>query len=169
MSELNNEQNQIDLLAVRGDTYGDSYNSHFFEQYKLYVEMADRISARRMLANSFFLGINTTLITVFSAIAPKIKMSTFWIIPPFIAVLLLCFVWWRIVKSYRQLNSGKYRIIGEMEKYLPIKSYAAEWIVLGEGKIRKLYLPLTHVENWVPVLFATLYTILVILFWVNVG
>jgi hypothetical protein len=169
MPAQNNEQNQIKLLAVHRDTYGDNYNVHFFEQYKLYVEMADRISARRMLANSFFLGINTTLVTVFSALAPKLKISTFGILPPFIAVLLLCFVWWRIVKSYRQLNSGKYTIIGEMEKYLPLKPYAAEWTALGKGKNRKLYLPLTHVEYWVPVLFAILYSILAILFWVNVG
>ena len=29
-------------------------NGHFLEQYKLYVEMADRISNRRQTANSFF-------------------------------------------------------------------------------------------------------------------
>jgi hypothetical protein len=29
------------------------------EKYKLYVEMADRVSARRGLTNSFFLALNT--------------------------------------------------------------------------------------------------------------
>ena len=32
---------------------------NYFELYKLAVEMADRVSARRSLANSFFLTINT--------------------------------------------------------------------------------------------------------------
>lgn len=169
MTQQSNQQNQINLLAVRRELYGDSYNAHFFEQYKLYLEMADRISARRMLANSFFLGVNTTLVTVFSTLASKFKIPTVWIIPPFIAVLLLCFVWWRIVNSYRQLNSGKYAIVGEMEKYLPSKPYAAEWVILGKGKDPKLYRPLTHVENWVPILFAILYFILAVIFSVSAG
>ncbi len=29
------------------ERYGEHYQSHLLEQYKLYVEMADRISARR--------------------------------------------------------------------------------------------------------------------------
>jgi len=31
------------------------------DQYKLYVEMADRVSARRSLANTFFLTLNTAI------------------------------------------------------------------------------------------------------------
>src|SRR5256885_4461010 len=36
----------------------------FLEQYKLYVEMADRISSRRLTANSFFLTINSAIIAL---------------------------------------------------------------------------------------------------------
>ncbi len=32
----------------------EKYHEHILEQYKLYVEMADRISARRNMANVFF-------------------------------------------------------------------------------------------------------------------
>src|SRR3989442_10768421 len=34
------------------------------EQYKLYVEMADRISARRQTANEFFLSVNTAIVAL---------------------------------------------------------------------------------------------------------
>ncbi|MGH6629978.1 MAG: RipA family octameric membrane protein, partial [Burkholderiales bacterium] len=34
------------------------------EQYKTYVEMADRISGCRALANTFFLTLNTAIFTV---------------------------------------------------------------------------------------------------------
>src|SRR2546426_1964670 len=34
------------------------------EQYKLYVEMADRISARRQTANEFFLSVNTVIVAL---------------------------------------------------------------------------------------------------------
>ena len=46
-------------------SYGEQYEDHLFEQYKLYVEMADRVSARRMLSNSFFVSVHTALITAF--------------------------------------------------------------------------------------------------------
>jgi hypothetical protein len=46
------------------------------EQYKLYVEMADRLSARRALANTFFLTVNTAvLIGLASKILNVIEFS----------------------------------------------------------------------------------------------
>ena len=94
------------------DVYGAEFEKHIFEQYKLYVEMADRISARRMLANSFFLGIHTALITAFTVLLKeKILSATLIGLSPFFAVIVLCYVWWRIVHSYRQLNSGKFKVI----------------------------------------------------------
>lgn len=35
-------------------------------------------------------------------------------------------------------------------------------MALGEGKDPKRYLPLTHVENWVPRLFGLLYLLLLL-------
>ena len=37
--------------------------------------------------------------------------------------------------------------------------YRAEWLALGEGKDPKLYWPLSHIEKWIPILFALLYII----------
>ena len=76
------------------------------------------------------------------------------------AAAYLCFVWWRIVQSYRQLNSGKYDVILAIEALLPLAPYATEWEALGRGEDPKRYLPLTHVENWVPKLFGLLYLLL---------
>ena len=36
----------------------EKYQAAVLEQYKLYVEMADRVSARRGLANTFLLTLN---------------------------------------------------------------------------------------------------------------
>jgi hypothetical protein len=142
-------------------TYGPEYEKHLFEQYKLYVEMADRISARRMLANSFFVGVHTALITAFTVLLKEgILQKSIVGYAPFVAVLLLCFVWWRIVISYRQLNSGKFEVVHALEGRLPVAPYDAEWVALGSGKNPKLYRPLTHVEKWVPLCFALLYLLL---------
>ena len=155
------EQHPLSLLRQVEEAYGAEYKKHLFEQYKLCVEMADRVSARRMLANSFFVGVHTALITAFTVLLKEQILSpTFIGMVPFVSVLLLCFVWWRLVYSYRQLNSGKFKVIHAFEQLLPSAPYDAEWMALGEGREPKLYRPLTNVENWVPLCFALLYALL---------
>lgn len=142
------------------------YRSAILDQYKLYVEMADRISNRRGLTNTFFLSLNTLVFTLF---------GVFWKdrpndIPSTALVLLLavalgqCGAWWTIVRSYRQLNTGKYKVVGLLEELLPASPYwRAEWKALGEGKDPTLYISLSHVEQWVPIAFAVLYSLSFIL------
>ncbi|SRR6266508_4477793 len=159
-------EDSLSLLRRSKETYGAEYENHLFEQYKLCVEMADRVSARRMLANSFFVGVHTALITAFTVLLKENTLPrNFLGYVPFAAVILLCFVWWRIVYSYRQLNSGKFKVIHALEQELPSAPYDAEWTALGKGKTPKLYRPLTHVENWVPLCFGLLYLLLVISLW----
>jgi hypothetical protein len=136
------------------------YQSHVLEQYKIYVEMADKISERRNLANVFFLTLHTALIGAIGFFFDKIELITpkLMITFPIAGIITLCFVWWSLIKSYRQLNTAKYEVIGEMEKRLPSSPYyTAEWKALGEGKDKSKYTPLTNVENWVPVIFGIMY------------
>jgi len=116
---------------------------HYFDLYKLCVEMADRISQRRAQANSFFVIAETLLVGVF---ALGVKTSDPKTLPiAFIAWsvglfgCLLSTVWLITIHSYRQLNSGKFKIILEMEKKLPFDPYSQEWIVLGKGADSKKY------------------------------
>lgn len=151
----------LNLLRQSKDTYGTEFENHLFDQYKLYVEMADRISARRMLANSFFVGVHTTLTIAFTVLLKEdVLKPPLLIFAPFAALMLFCYVWERVVNSYRQLNSGKYKVVHVLEQMLPVAPYDAEWIMLGEGKSKKLYRPLTSVEKWVPRCFGLLYILL---------
>ncbi len=143
------------------DEYDDKgkYKDHVLEQYKLYVEMADRISARRSTANTFFLTLNTLVLGALSACAEKFSRLS--VIMLCIAAIVLCYVWKRLINSYRQLNTAKYAVIGEFEKNLPASPYwSAEWNALGEGKDPKKYKQLTAVEKWVPIIFICLYLLL---------
>ncbi len=159
-------KNDLNLLRQSKDDYGPEFENHLFDQYKLYVEMADRVSARRMLANSFFVGVHTTLTIAFTVLLKEemLKPASL-IFAPFIALMLLCYVWERVVNSYRQLNSGKYKVVHVLEQMLPVAPYDAEWKALGEGKDRKLYQPLTGVEKWVPRCFGLLYILLAGIFY----
>lgn len=111
----------------------DRYRQAVLDQYKLCVEMADRVSARRNLTNTFFLSLNSAVVAVVAA-------------------------WYVMVRSYRQLNRAKYAVIGAFEERLPAFAYSrGEWGALGEGRDWRRYLPLTYVEQWVPVVFAGSY------------
>jgi hypothetical protein len=129
------------------------------DQYKLYVEMADRISARRQNANTFALSINTALIALIGYVQSQdsaaLKEGLFWSIA--VAGLILNFAWYRMVRSYRDLNTAKYKVIHEIEKRLVISPYDAEWEAVGRGRNSKLYLPFTHIEIWIPWLFFALH------------
>lgn len=137
----------------------EKYQSAVLEQYKLCVEMADRISARRALANGFFLTLNTAVLTAVGVFwKDKPHVTAAFLIPPLVVLLALCLAWFWLVRSYRQLNSGKYAVIGALEEKLPASPYwRAEWTASGEGMSKAKYWPLTHLEQWVPAVFALTY------------
>lgn len=128
----------------------ESGQAAMLEQYKLYVEMADRISQRRMSANTFFISVNTLL---FAATSFLDDATTLWKLVIGVLGCILCFAWYFTLNSYRQLNSGKFKVIHEIEKLLPLNGYAYEWEVLGGGEKKSKYWPLSHVEKIVPVIF----------------
>ena len=139
----------------------EKYRGAIMDQYRLYVEMADRVSARRGLTNTFFLTLNSLILTAVgifwgSEQSPSVPAEAIWVL--LAAALAQCGAWWMIVRSYRQLNGGKFKVVGLIEKRLPASPYSsAEWKALGEGEDWRLYLPLTHVEQWVPMIFAAVY------------
>jgi hypothetical protein len=144
------------------DEHEASYRAAILDQYKMYVEMADRISARRGLTNTFFLTLNSAVLTLFGVFwKDRPARISDWGLALVLAVALgQTFAWWSIVRSYRQLNGAKYKVVGLLEEQLPASPYwAAEWKALKEGKDWRVYLPLTHVEQWVPIAFAVIYTI----------
>ena len=137
----------------------DAYYSTLLEQYKLYVEMADRVSARRGLANTFFLTFNSAVFTLIGAFwTARPHATSALLIVPVLVLLAQCLAWFWLIRSYRQLNAAKYAVVGALEERLPASPYwRAEWKALGEGKDPSRYLPLTHLKEWIPMLFAVAY------------
>jgi len=144
-----------------GDRDTDAAN--LVEQYKLYVQMADKISDRRADANKFFISLLTGLLALLSAIVQfrggeALQQAILLIVG--VVGILLCYTWYITIRSYRQLNSGKFKVVHLVEKQLPFSFYDVEWDFLGRGENPKLYIPLTHVEQYIPKLFGILYAIL---------
>ena len=135
--------------------------SILLEQYKLYVEMTDRISQRRQSTNTYFLSVNTFLISSFVYLTiNKYSIHSAFII--LLAGWAFCYIWYRLIRSYKDLNSGKFKVVLEIEGLLGYAPYDIEWNKLGCGKDRKLYKPFTEIEPFVPLIFAVLYPIMII-------
>ena len=138
----------------------EKYQAHLLDQYKLYVEMADRVSARRQTANSYFLSINTALLGFAGYVTTKGADDQVWMLG--VVGIVLSYLWYRIIVSYRDLSSAKFKVVHEIEKRLPISPYDAEWEAMGRGKDPSLYRPLTHVEKGVPWVFLALHAFIVL-------
>ncbi|MFG2140168.1 hypothetical protein [Streptomyces sp. NPDC048650] len=140
----------------------DTYQGAILEQYKLCVEMADRVSSRRNLTNTFFLTLNTAVVAAVAATSgANWPGGSMWVLLAGLVILLTqCLAWFVITRSYRQLNAAKYAVIGALERKLPAFAYSdAEWGALGEGRDWRRYVPLTYVEQVVPLIFSVTYIV----------
>jgi len=135
----------------------EKYQAHLFEQYRLYVDMADRISSRRQTANSYFLSINTALLGFVGYVGTKDTTGYLWLVAP--AGIALSYLWYRLIRSYRDLNTAKFKVVHEIEKRLPLSPYDAEWEAMGRGNNPALYKPFTHIETGVPWVFIALHSV----------
>jgi len=144
--------------------YGKDYQEHLLEQYKLLVTMADNVSARRAQTNSFYITVLSALLAILSLARENIVSEAQNIIFLVVSVLgmVLCIVWKININSYGQLNTGKFKVIHEMEAQLPFACYDREWEFLGAGQDSKKYLQLTKVEQYIPYLLAVPYLLLLV-------
>lgn len=160
MTNNNNQSVELKQLKIDGKQYGDDFKSHFIEQYKMCVEMADRVSTRRSQANSFYISLLSAPPTLLTLVDKQSSSESRSILFLFIAILGLtsCFIWYANIQSYKQLNSAKFNVINEMERFLPFPCFAREWEVLISEKLkRKEYRQLTAVEKFIPLIFSVPY------------
>ena len=146
------------LIRHTAESYGVTFRADLFEQYKLYVESAEKISERRVAANNYLLTVNAFLVTLYGLVAAS-RFNTFWVILVPVAGFLVALTWHRIITSYRDLNTVKFKVIHELEQEMPAALYDYEWHKAEEGR-GKAYHPLSHLERWIPIIFIVLYVLL---------
>lgn len=152
------------LFVSASDKYGDKYIEHLLEQYKIYIESAEKISDRRQKANEFFLGLNTALVALLGFVSTKTSQGQVAILLTLssFAGITMCYLWYRIIRSYKGLNGGKFNVIHLIEARLPLALYDTEWEMLGRGENKSVYWPFTHIEIWVPWIFIIIYSALLL-------
>lgn len=135
---------------------GDPY----LEIYQLQVELADRVSQRREGANRLFVSLLTGLLVFLVAL---LRLGTGDLdataVMAFLGVagVLLSAAWFVIVRSYRQLNTGKFEALHQLEYHLAYRFLAREWKLLSEGRDYRRYWRLTVVETSLPIIFGLLF------------
>ena len=131
------------------------------ELYKLMVEMADRVSQRRQVANSFYLSINTLLVGGSAYLGTNTASARTTLLISLVGVMV-CIYWVKAIESYKTLNTAKFSIINEIENSLVIKPFTDEWAKLdpdGDGKRHK---PFHETEKFVPRVFVGMYAFQVV-------
>jgi hypothetical protein len=131
------------------------------ELYQLAVEMADRVSARRGLANTFFLTVNTGLAALLGG------RDLRWYVAA--AGIVFAWAWWWQLRSYRRLSAAKFEVINSIEPRLPVQLYSDEWRYLRRNAQRRRasvrgfggwlsgYHELGATERIVPLVFIGIY------------
>jgi len=160
MATPTQETRSNQLIRNLPEAYGDRFRDHLLEQYKLYVESAQRVSEKRISASNYLLTVSSSLLTLFGIVATQMAGAWLIIIP--FAGLLVSLAWFSMVRSYKDLNTAKFKVIHELEEHLPAGLFAYEWhhCDAGEGKA---YRPITHTERWIPGIFALVYLGLAVL------
>ncbi len=131
--------------------------NQFLEIYKLHAELADRVSQRREGANRLYVSLLVGLFVLLAALlrfgledAPEgIVLGTVGAIG-----VLLSVSWFLVIRSYRQLNREKFRVLHDLEDQLPYQFLKNEWDPKAKGEKSNSYWRLTQVEAVLPLIFG---------------
>lgn len=136
------------------------------DMYKMAVEMADRVSARRSTANTFYLSLQTAGLAILGFVT---SLPTK---PSGGLLVAICFVgaatggtWFLQLRSYRDLNRAKFDVINNLEKHLQVAVFSAEWASLKQDPVsrwRPRYAELGTIERVVPWFFVAINLVLAV-------
>jgi hypothetical protein len=147
-------------MKMKREEYGENYQTHLLEQYKLYVEMSDRISSRRGQINSFYISLLSGLLATLSILGDKQaafnSQGQMMLLLISLVGLILCTVWLFNIRALKRLNSAKFKVIHEVESFLPFACYDREWEIIQQSKSRQ-YLQQTQLEQLIPLILALPY------------
>ena len=134
-----------------------------FEQYKLAVEMADRISGRRQATNAFFAPIVAALTVTNGS---ELVTDGPWSYLVSTVSVLICVMWWRLLVTYRALNGAKFKVIHELEEHLPARLFSAEEEYYTAPREPR-HIALSKIESAIPLLLAVAHAAIIVI--VSVG
>ena len=134
----------------------DSDQRELIEIYKLHSELPDRVSARREGANRLYVALLVGLgVFVAALLRFGIGEASEQLVIGLIGIfgILLSMSWFLVIRSYKQLNEEKFRVLQDLETKLPFRFFTREWDPGAEGTKSNKYWELTNVERTLPFIF----------------
>jgi len=138
------------------EKYGKSFKKHLLEQYKLYVRTSMEVTSGRLESNKFHLTLNSVVFGTTSYITTLTNDLVVFLFS--LIGILISTVWLRNIFAYRELNTAKFKVIHELEGYLPASLFRTE-----EQHYLEKYHGLTAIEKFCPITFLVLYAVLILL------
>jgi len=146
------------LFQSNAEDYEGSFKADLLEQYKLYVQSAENVSARRVQSSRYLLTLNAALVALYGFQSAGFGQSYWALVVPVVGIPV-SLLWYLIIKSHADLNRVKFDVIHEFERHLPAAMYKYEWRLAEDGE-GKSYRAVTAIEKWIPILFAILHVVL---------
>ena len=138
----------------------DSSQDRLLEIYKLHAELADRVSQRREEANRLYVSLLSGFLVFLAALlrfgSGEMATSALLLFSGIIG-MSISGSWYIVIRSYRQLNTGKFAALDELEQKLDYPFFRREWELLERGRNRNRYWKLTVVETFLPTIFFLLF------------
>ena len=139
------------------------------EQYQLYVQTSESIVERRQAISSFYVGINTAIITAITTIISilmgidmlsnkPLSIGIIMLVSSLLSVVLNS-NWYLQLESYGKLNSAKMKVISALEKHMPANIFDTEWRIMSSKIGGKKYRSFTNIEKTVPMVFSVIFII----------
>ncbi len=135
-------------------------NKTLFEQYKLYVQMADSMSQRRQYANQYYTSLTVALISIPSTLDIGVLTEPN-LLSIIIAIIgcMLCLIWSGNIQSYKSLSNSKFQVIYKLEAHLSFSCFKEEWELL---KKQNHHVDLSTFEKSIPYSVFLLYFLFLI-------
>jgi hypothetical protein len=158
------ERDRLDaaLFPVRSPVGASS--GELLDLYQLMVQSSESLVARRQSVNTFFVTINGALLTAIGLVIRSSggeSVAALGLMAIGVAGLLFCVAWHSLIKSFGQLNAGKFKVIHRLEDHLAARIYAAEWEALERGENPDVYRSFTSREIWVPRVAIAIYLVVI--------
>lgn len=132
----------------------------YVELYKLHADLTDRVSQRREGANRLHVSIAVGLVVFLGTLirfSDDQTLDTVVTLMVGICGLVVSASWYIVLRSYRQLNTEKFRGLHDLETRLPYQFFTTEWDPESVGAKSNRYWRLSVVETIMPMVFGLLY------------
>lgn len=141
--------------TINDNNLDEIKTEQLLEQYKLYVESAQKISDNRISTVNFMLVLLSSLIVIITAfLDDKTTALALCVIGIVICIYSTIMVW-----QFRKLNSIKFAVINELEQKMPLRLYCYEWELMGK---KRRYIGLARMEIGLFIIIGLVFLIILL-------